>query len=375
MEEQWKVHNPEGRHRVVATKRLLGDRWIKVLTDADCRLEVCDSDLILSKQEIVAAIGKRCEGAIGQLSETWDKEIFSALKSAGGRAYSNYGVGYNNVDVAAATMLGIPVGNTPGVLTGATAELAVALTFAAARRITEGDAFVRRGEFSGWKLQLLLGELIGRKTLGVVGVGRIGSAYARMMVEGYRMNLIYLGRRRNEALEASINSFNEYLNRIGEKPVQFRRAETIEDLLQESDIVSLHTTLNESTRYLLDAGRLALMKKNAVLVNVSRGPVIDEQALVEHCGRNPEFKVGLDVYEEEPKLKPGLDELANVVLLPHVGSATYWTRESMSVIAARNVAAILSGYPVWKREDVEVFLGDDVPQAAPSIINAENLGL
>ena len=374
MNIQWKVYNPQGENRVLVTKRLLGDRWIEILTDAGCRLEVCESDKTQSKDEITAAVAHRCDGVIGQLSDPWDKAMFAALKSAGGKVYSNYGVGYNNVDIAAATSLGICVGNTPGVLTDATAELAVALTFAVARRITEGDAFVRRGQFAGWQLSLLLGELLARKTVGVIGAGRIGSAYARMMVEAHRMNLIYFGRKKNETLEASVVAFNEYLRKEGEKPVQFRKAETLEDLLVESDVVSLHTTLNESTHHLIDARRLTLMKKNALLINVSRGPVIDEQALVEHCRKHAEFRVGLDVYEDEPALKPGLGGLANAVLLPHVGSATSWTREAMSTIAARNVAGVLLGYPVWKGEGMEEFLKDNPPKAAPSIVNAKELG-
>ena len=375
MDNMWEVHNPDGKRRVIVTSELLGDRWKKILAESGCRVEVYREEKVLTKDEIAAAIGRQCDAAIGQLSEKWNKDLFNVFKTAGGKAYSNYGVGYNNVDVPAATSVGIPVGNTPGVLTRATAELAVALTFAAARRIAEGDVYVRRGKFTGWKLKLLLGELLGRKTLGVVGAGRIGSAYATMMVEGHRMNLIYLGRRKNEALEASMTAFNEYLKRVGEKPVQFRKAETIEELLRESDVVSLHTTLNESTHYLIDARSLGLMKPNAILVNVSRGPVIDERALVEHCGRNPGFRVGLDVYEDEPKLKPGLSELPNAVLLPHIGSATFWTREAMSVIAARNIAGVLSGYPAWKGEDMEVFLGEGPPKAAPSIVNARELGM
>jgi hydroxypyruvate reductase 1 len=375
MKNDWQIHNPGGSFRIIVTKQLLGDRWIKILTDAGCRLEVCESDKILSKHEVQAAIARRCDGVIGQLSDPWDKEMFSALKAAGGKVYSNYGVGYNNVDVVAATSQGICVGNTPGVLTDATAELAVALTFAAARRIAEGDGYVRKGKFKGWQLTLLLGELLARKTVGVVGAGRIGSAYARMMVEGQRMNLIYFGRKRNEALEASVIAFNQYLNRVGEKPVQFRKAETLEELLRESDVVSLHTTLNENTRHLIDARCLTLMKKNAILINVSRGPVVDEEALVEHCRKNPEFRVGLDVYEDEPALKPGLSELSNAVLVPHIGSATRWTREAMSIIAARNVAGILLGYPAWKGESMDEFLGDNPPRAAPSILNAKELGM
>jgi len=375
MKQKWEIQNPGGMNRVIVTARLIGSRWLKILTDAGCRVEVYQSGSPASRNEIDDALGQSCDGVIGQLKENWNRELLTRLKTAKGRVYSNCAVGYNNVDMASATELGIPVGNTPGVLTQATAELAVALAFAVARRIPEADAIVRGDRFSGWHLDLLLGDLFGRRTLGVVGAGRIGSAFAKMMVEGHRMNLIYFGRKMNERLETSLAAWNKYLTATDEQPVSFRRAETLEELLKESDVVSLHTALNESTHHLIDGSKLALMKKNAILINVSRGPVIDERALVEHCRRNPEFRAGLDVYEDEPALKPGLRELPNVVLLPHIGSATFWTREAMSTIAARNVAAVLSGYPVWKGEDVEIFLGEDPPKAVPSIVNAKELGL
>lgn len=375
MDASWQTHNREGKLRVLVTKELLGERWLRILTDIDCRVDVSASVDALPKHEIIAAIGARCHGAIGQLNETWDAEVLEAFASAGGRVYSNVAVGFNNVDLVAATRLRIPVGNTPGVLTETTAELTVALTFAVARRIPEADAYIRAGHFKAWRSSLFLGDILRRKTLGVIGAGRIGSAYARMMVEGHRTNLIYFNRSRNDTLEDSIARFNKHLAEVGEEPIRYRKGETLEELLRESDIVSLHPPLNETTRHLIDARRLGLMKKNAILINVSRGPVLDEQALVEHCRSNPEFRVGLDVFEFEPRLMPGLAELPNVVLLPHIGSASYWTREAMCTIAARNVAAVLSEYPVWKGEDMQVFLKDNAPKAAPSIVNANDLGL
>ncbi len=373
MPKKWIIVNAGGRHRIIVTKQLIGDRWLKILSEADCRIEYCTSAKVLTKAEIKKAIGKTCAGAIGQLTESWDKEVLASLRSAGGKVYSNVAVGFNNVDIAAATSLGIPVGNTPGVLTETTAELAVALTFAVARRITESDAYVRAGKFTGWQLGLFLGDLLHRKTLGVVGAGRLGSAYARMMVEGYRMNLIYFDRSRSKVLENTAGNFNRYLRDVGEEPVACRRASSTEELLRESDIVSLHPTLNDSTRHLIDARRLGCMKPNAILINASRGPVIDEKALVAHCRRNPAFRAGLDVYEREPLLQQGLTRLPNVVLLPHIGSATYWTREAMSTIAALNVAGVLGGYTLWKGGDVPPFLGQNPPRAIPSIINPEVL--
>lgn len=373
--EEWKVHNAPGSRRVIVTKELPGKRWLEILSRADCRVEVCASTAILSVDEIKKAIGESCAGAIGQLTEQWGEPLFSALKSAGGTAYGNYAVGYNNVDVEAATKLGIPVGNTPGVLTHTTAELTVALTYAAVRRIVESDSFMRTGRYKGWLPALFLGELLRHKTVGIIGAGRIGSAYARMMMEGARMNVIYYDLHRNEAFEDYVDAYGRFLGTQGEEPLTCRRADSVEELLEEADVVSLHPLLDETTHHLIDSERLALMKENAILVNASRGPVIDEAALVEHCRKHLDFRVGLDVYEDEPEMKPGLAELDNVVIVPHLGSATVWTRSGMATLAASNVAGMLLGYPVWRDEDILPFLTDEPPRAAPSIVNAEDLGL
>lgn len=376
IEELFMVHNPGGRFRVIATKQLPGQRWLDILLRADCRVEVCTSEELLSPDEIRSFIGDRCDGAIGQLTETWNRGLLEVLKKAGGKVYSNYAVGYDNVDIKAATELGIPVGNTPGVLTRATAELAVALSFAAARRIVEADSFMRAGKFKGWLPTLFMGELLSGKTAGVLGAGRIGTAYALMMVEGFKMNLIYYDPARNIKLEERVRAFGEFLKSTGEKEVTCIYAKSVDEVLREADVVSLHLSLNTSTLHVLDARRLSMMKKNAILVNTSRGSVIDELALVEHCRRNPDFRVGLDVYEDEPRMKPGLSELPNTVLLPHIGSATRWTREGMAVLASLNVSGILCGWPVWPDPGrIDPFLGNAPPEAAPSIVNVRELGL
>ena len=377
---EWVIVNPGGARRVVVTKELPGERWLQLLTAADCRVEIAQGDDVLSEAEIAAAIGDYAGAAIGQLTEPWGALLLETLAAAGARVYSQYAVGYDNVDVAAATRLGLPVGNTPGVLTETTAEMAVALTFAAARRLPEGERMMRAGAYHGWLPTMLLGTLLYRGTLGIVGAGRIGAAYARMMVGGHKMDLVYNDVRVNEELEHYVADYAAFLVAHGEAPVTCRRAATLEELLRACDVVSIHAALTAETHHLIGAPELAAMKDDAVLVNASRGPLVDEAALVRHCRAHPRFRAGLDVYENEPHVAPGLAALDNVVLVPHLGSATTWTREGMATLAAANAAAVLQGWPVWPavagREDVAPFLDDpQPPRAAPSIVNAVELGL
>ena len=376
----WRIVNPTGAHRVVVTKDLPGERWRRLLSAADCRVEIAQGPDVLGQAEIRGAIGDRVDAVIGQLTEHWSAPLLEALAAGGGAVYSQYAVGYDNVDVQAATRLGLPVGNTPGVLTETTAELAVALTFAAARRIAEGDRVMRAGGYHGWLPDMLLGSLLYGRTLGVVGAGRIGAAYARMMVEGHKMNLVYYDVHGNEDLERYVADYGAFLTAHGEQPVRCRRAGSLPELLGAADVVSIHAALTESTLHLIGAPELAAMKDEAVLVNASRGQLFDEAALVEHCRSHSRFRAGMDVYEHEPAMAPGLAELDNVVMVPHLGSATTWTREGMATLAAANAVAMLRGWPVWPAaadaEEVAPFLDDpEPPRAAPSIINADELGL
>jgi len=371
----WKLYNENGRFRVLVTKCLPGTVWLERLIEADCRIEVCTSTTVLSEEQITAAIGGRCDAVLGQLTEAWNDKLFTVLHAAGGKVFSNVAVGYNNVDVKAATRFGIPVGNTPGVLTETTAEMAVSLTLAAARRVGEAERFLRNGLFKGWLMTLFLGELLHHKTVGVIGTGRIGATYGRMMAEGFKTNLLYYSPSPKPELETYIKAYSHFLVSQGQKPLWCKRAETIEELLSQADCVSLHTPLDGSTHHLIDATRLTLMKKEAILVNTGRGPLIDEAALVTHLQKHPHFRAALDVFENEPELHPGLKELDNVVLVPHIGSATRWTRESMAILAATNVSSILRGYPAWQSTDISPFLSKYPPQAAPSIINAAALKL
>ncbi len=367
----WSTDNPSASHRVVVTRSLPGAKWRSILRECDCRVEMWTSEKSPGADDIFGAIGDRCDAVIGQLTERWDETTLAHLASAGGRVYSNYAVGYNNVDVDSASRHGIAVTNTPGVLTTATAEFAVGLTLAAARRLIEGDAMVRSAQFTGWEPDLLLGRQLSGKVLGVVGAGRIGTAYALMMVRGFGMSLVYHGPNRKPALEAAVAASTHKDPHPGSSKPACRYEPRLDDLLRTADVVSLHPPLNESSHHLVNRARLRRMKPDAILVNVSRGPVIDEAALVDHCAENPQFRVGLDVFEDEPELAPGLADLPNVVLAPHIGSASRWARESMSVLAARNVIGVLRGYPPWEGSDFEVFLGDSAPQKTPSIVNPE----
>lgn len=209
----WEVFNKSGRSRVVVTKMLPGREWLDFLLDADYRVDVNSSRAITGKTELIERIGSNCKAVIGQLTENWDSELFRALGAAGGKAYCNYAVGYNNVDVEAATENNIAVGNTPGVLTETSAEMALALTLACARRIVEADNFTRAGNFDGWLPDLFLGNRLWRGTVGIIGAGRIGAAYALLMVRAFQMNLKYFSPRQNTDLENEIDSYNDYLKK------------------------------------------------------------------------------------------------------------------------------------------------------------------
>ncbi|QHN79522.1 Glycerate dehydrogenase [Arachis hypogaea] len=373
------VWNPNGKYRVVSTKPMPGTRWINLLIQQDCRVEICtQKKTILSVEDIIQLIGDKCDGVIGQLTEDWGEELFKALSRAGGKAFSNMAVGYNNVDVNVATKYGVAVGNTPGVLTETTAELAASLTLAAARRIVEADEFMRAGLYDGWLPHLFVGNLLKGQTVGVIGAGRIGSAYARMMVEGFKMNLIYFDLYQSTRLEKFVTAYGEFLKANGEKPVTWKRASSMDEVLQQADIISLHPVLDKTTYHLVNKERLSKMKKEAILINCSRGPVIDEAALVDHLRENPMFRVGLDVFEDEPYMKPGLSEMKNAIVVPHIASASKWTREGMATLAALNVLGKIKGYPVWfDANRVEPFLNENAPPpaASPSIVNAKALGL
>jgi glyoxylate reductase len=251
----------------------------------------------------------------------------AVLSLPGLRIVSNCAVGFDNIDLEAARRHGVMVTNTPGVLDETTADFAFALLMAAARRVAEADRFTREGRFHGWAIDMLLGQDVYEATLGVVGLGRIGSAVARR-ARGFGMRVLYADAR---AAPPEL-----------ERELGARRVE-LDELLGESDFVTLHVNLNESTRHLVGAPQLALMKRSAVLVNASRGPVLDEAALAEALAAGRIFAAGLDVYEDEPRMHPELLRLPNVVLAPHIASGSVRTRSRMSEMAARDLVAGVSG--------------------------------
>jgi glyoxylate reductase len=279
----------------------------------------------ISREELLEGV-KGVDAILSVLTEKIDGEVMEAAGQQL-KIIANYAVGYDNIDVVEAKKRGIMVTNTPGVLTDAVADHAVALFFAVTRRIVEADKYTRAGRYQAWGPELFLGGDIKGKTLGIIGLGRIGSAVARRMQKGFGMKIIYYDVRRNEQLEK-------------EHGFEYRE---LDDLLKEVDFVSLHTVLTEETRHLINAERLKLMKPTAYLINTSRGPVIDEKALVEVLKNKEIAGAALDVFENEPELTPGLADLENVVLTPHIASATKETRDKMAEMAANNIIAALEG--------------------------------
>jgi len=311
------------RPRIVVTRaipepalellRAAGDVWLN------------PEDRPLARDELHAAIA----GADAVVTLLHDRVDDDFLGAAGPqlRVVANVAVGYDNVDVPACATRGVRFTNTPGVLTDATADIAFALILMATRRLAEGERLVRAGGRWSWNMFFMLGTGIQGKVLGIVGLGQIGTATARR-ARAFGMEIAYTGRRRAApALEEELGA----------------RFLALDELLAAADVVSLHCPLTEETWHLIDAERLRLMKPTAFLVNTTRGPVVDEAALAEALREGVIAGAGLDVFEREPEVHPGLLDLDNAVLVPHLGSATVETRTAMAVLAAENVLAVLGG--------------------------------
>lgn len=307
----------------VFVTRKIPQAGLDLLKDVDFSL--WEEDRVIPREVLLERV-KGVDAILSLLTDKIDGEIMD-VAGPQLKLISNYAVGYDNIDVPAATQRKIFVSNTPGVLTEAVAEHAFALLMAAARRIPESDQFTRQGKYKGWGPLLLLGTELKDKVLGVVGLGRIGSRVAEMAFKGMGMKVIYYDIQPSAEFEQEFSA-------------EFRG---LDALLKEADFVSIHVPLLPETKHLINAEKLALMKPTAYLINTSRGPIVDEAALVETLKGEKIRGAALDVYEKEPNLAPGLAELPNVVLTPHTASATIETRSAMAVLAAQAVLDVLAG--------------------------------
>jgi len=294
------------------------------ILEKKCELKVNPYHRVLTEEELIEGV-KGMDGLLCLLTDTIDGKVMDTNPKL--KIISNYAVGYNNIDVEEATKRGIMVTNTPGVLTDTTADLAWALLMSIARRIVEGDRFTREGKFKSWAPMLFLGSDVHHSTLGIIGLGRIGRAVARR-AKGFEMRVLYTDvKRAPKELEQELRA----------------KFVSLDELLSSSDFVTLHTPLLPQTHHLIGERQLKMMKKSAYLINAARGPLIDEKALVQALKEKWIAGAALDVYEDEPDLAPGLSDLDNVVIVPHIGSASIATREKMATMAATNLLAGLNG--------------------------------
>jgi len=298
------------------------DKPLELLKER-CDVTVNEMDRLLTYEELRENL-KGMDGAICMYSDRIDKDLIDYIE--GIKVIANYAVGFNNVDFEYAASKGIKVTNTPGVLTDATAEHAFGLMLAAARRIAESDRYTRAGKFKNWTTSLYVGQEVTGKTVGIIGGGKIGASFAKK-AKGFDMKILYTDMIQNKALEEEFGAV-------------FTDMDT---LLKESDFITVHVPLTESTRHLIGIEQFKKMKKTAVFVNTSRGPVVDEKALAQALREGYIWSAGIDVYENEPQVEPDLLKLENVVLTPHIGSATVDTRERMGMVAVKNVLAALNG--------------------------------
>lgn len=294
------------------------------IIEKECDVEVNPHDRPLTEAEVIEGVRGR-DALLCLLTDAIGETVMDASPNL--KVISNYAVGFNNINVEEATRRGIMVTNTPGVLTDTTADLTFGLLIAIARRLAESDRFTREGKFNGWGPMLLLGQDVHHATLGIVGLGRIGQAVAER-ASGFKMKVLYTDVKRAP---------HELEQKLGVTFVP------LDELLERSDFVTLHVPLVADTRHMIDEPQLKKMKPTAYLINAARGPLVNEQALVRALRERWIAGAALDVYENEPELSPGLAELDNAVLVPHIGSASTATREKMATMAADNLVAGLRG--------------------------------
>lgn len=311
----------------VYVTRKIPDRGITMLTHKGYEVDINPYDRPLTKPELIEAVStKPYDAVLSLLTDQIDGEVFDAVPSA--KIFANYAVGFNNFNIDDAKKRGITLTNAPGMSADTVGEHTVAMLLALTSRILEGDAYVRAGKYTGWDPMLLMGTDLENLTVGIVGGGRIGYRAAHILCRGFGMKIIYYDIQNNEHFEKDLNAvfYND-----------------LDELLKIADIVSLHVPLLPSTHHLIDARRLGLMKQTAFLINTARGAVVDEKALVEALQNKTIAGAGLDVFENEPLLAPGLTELPNVVLTPHIASSTVKTRDQMAVRAVSNIIDFLEG--------------------------------
>src|SRR3989344_568443 len=312
----------------VFVTRKIPDSGIALLKAAGFELVVSEKDGVLTKDELMGALKKeKYDGVLCLLTDHIDDEVFNAAGKQC-KIFANYAVGFDNIDLKAARTRNIMVTNTPGVLTETVAEHTFALMLAIAHRVAEADRFTRAGKYKGWGPMLLLGSDVFGKTLGIIGLGRIGARVAHHAVRGFDMKVLYYDVQRNENFEREYGA--AYRDRI-------------ETLLPDADFVSIHVPLLESTKHLMNDLRFGMMRNTAYLINTSRGPIVDEQALLRALRAGTIKGVALEVFENEPAIEPLLLELDSILLTPHIASGTIETREKMARLAANNLIEALAG--------------------------------
>ena len=312
--------------KIYITRRI-PEIGVRMLQEKGYEVDINPHDRILEKSELIEQVsGKPYDAVLSLLTDQIDAEIFEAVPSA--KIFANYAVGFNNFNLTDAKERGVTITNTPGMSADTVGEHTVAMLLALTSRILEGDAYIRAGKYKGWDPMLLMGTDLEDLTVGIVGGGRIGYRAAHILGKGFGMKIAYYDVQRSEPFEKDLGAVFY---------------SDLDELLKVSDIVSLHVPLLESTHHLIDARRLSLMKPTAFLINTARGPVIDEAALVEALRNKTIAGAGLDVFEHEPALAPGLTELPNVVLTPHIASSTVKTRDQMAVRAVTNIIDFLEG--------------------------------
>lgn len=314
--------------RVFVTRKIPGTGLDKLRQEGH-EVVVSEKDGVLTRAELIERLKREDPDAVlCLLTDRIDGEIFDAATRA--KIFANYAVGFDNIDLEAAAARGVTITNTPDVLTEAVAEHTVALIMALARRVVESDRFMREGRYDGWGPLLLLGMELKGKILGLVGGGRIGARVAEIMHKGFGMHVVYHDLKQNDFLEKEFSATF--------KP-------ELDELLSASDVISIHLPLTDETRHLFNKTTFARMKPSALLINTARGAIVDEAALAEALKDGIIAGAALDVFENEPSIHPDLLPLQNVIVTPHIASATTEAREEMSVVAAENIIAVLNGQP------------------------------